>query len=370
MRIGFDAKRAFHNTSGLGNYSRDLLRILSNAWQNDEFLLFNPKPSLKKFGQNFNNTTQINPEGRWKKWRSLWRLHAIAKVAKELKLDIYHGLSNELPMNISKNTKTIVTIHDVIFERFPEWYATVDRKIYRKKFKSAAQIANLVVTISEQSKADLIHFYNIDPDKIKVVYQSCHEAFQKEISKTSFTAVADKFNLPKKYLLYVGTIEKRKNLLTVLQAIENQPQIELVVVGKKTKYAKEVFDFIENSNLKNRVHHLAKINMQELAAVYKGAHTFVYPSQFEGFGIPIIEALFSKVPVITSTGSCFSEAGGPHSIYLPFNGVEEWQKNIVELWNDKVKCTNIAENGWEYAQQFTDENILKKWEEIYAQFRV
>ncbi len=369
MRIGFDAKRAYHNTSGLGNYSRDLLRILSQNWENDSFFLFNPKPSLKKFGVNSNNVTQITPERRWKKWSSLWRIHGIAKVAKELQLDVYHGLSNELPANISKKIKTIVTIHDLIFERFPEWYSTVDRKIYRKKFKSAAQVANVVVTISEQSKTDLISFYNIEEEKIKVVYQSCHKAFQNSISKNTLDAVAEKYNLPKKYLLYVGTIEKRKNLLTVFEAIENEPEIEIVVVGKKTKYAKTVFDFVENSNLKNRVHYLSGINMDELAAVYRAAHTFVYPSQFEGFGIPIIEALFSRVPVITSTGSCFSEAGGPHSIYLPYNGVDQWNKNIIELWNDDAKCHEIAEKGWEYAQQFTDENILSKWEEIYAQFR-
>jgi glycosyltransferase involved in cell wall biosynthesis len=366
MRIGFDAKRAFHNSSGLGNYSRDLIRILSNKWVDDEFVLFNPKEKNKDFGQNSVNSIQVTPSAAWTKLHAAWRTFRLSEIISRQNIDVYHGLSNELPVRLK--TPSIVTIHDLIFERFPEWYKPIDRRIYRSKFKRAAEQADTVVAISEQTKQDLIDIYGIAQSKIKVVYQGCHNAF-KEKGGLNDDLIVSKYKLPEKYILSVGTIEPRKNLMTVVKAIADLPEVHIAIVGRETSYANQIRSFITQNNLSNRVHFIKGVNMPELASLYRKARAFVYASQFEGFGIPIIEALFSYTPVITSTGSCFSEAGGPHSIYLPFDDVSAWRKQIKELWGNDELLESMAFKGHEYAQKFTDEQLILKWENIYAPFR-
>lgn len=368
MKIGFDAKRAFHNNSGLGNYSRDLIRILSYGMNEDAFVLYNPKNGKRSFDFNSANSKVVTPSGLWNNFRSAWRSIEIGKLSQKARLSVYHGLSNELPSGLG-NVKSIVTIHDLIFERFPEWYKPIDRKIYRQKFKSAAIKADTVVAISEQTKNDLINFYDIPSDKIEVIYQGCHNAFKEETASEDLERLKHKFSLPEKYVLSVGTIEPRKNLLTVVKAIKEQSDVNLVVVGKETKYTKEIRVFISENQMESRVHFLKNVTMQELAGIYQLATIFVYASQFEGFGIPIIEALFSKTPVITSTGSCFSEAGGPNSIYLDYNDVQAWSSEIERLYNNQAQQDEMTKKGHVFVQKFQDESILENWKNIYNTFR-
>ena len=368
MKIGFDAKRAFHNNSGLGNYSRDLIRILSHGMNDDSFILFNPKSGKHSFNYNTLNSVEVVPKGLWNNFRSAWRSLETGKLAQKEKLSVYHGLSNELPNRLGC-VKSIVTIHDLIFERFPEWYKPIDRKIYRQKFKAAAQNADVVVAISEQTKNDLIDFYQTPEDKIKVIYQGCHAAFKDKSSSESKEQLRQKFQLPEKYILSVGTIEPRKNLLTIVKAIKDKADINLVIVGRETKYAKEIRALVSKNQMENRVFFLKDVTMAELAGIYQLASIFAYASQFEGFGIPIIEALFSKTPVVTSTGSCFSEAGGPDSIYLPFYDVQAWSDEIAELYTNTIKQNEMAEKGHVFAQKFQDTEILKNWKNIYNTFR-
>ena len=368
MKIGFDAKRAFHNDSGLGNYSRDLIRILSYGMSKDAFVFFNPKKGKRSFDFNSANSEEITPSGLWNNFRSAWRSIEIGKLSQKCGLTVYHGLSNELPSGLG-NVKSIVTMHDLIFERFPEWYKPIDRKIYRQKFKTAAIKADTVVAISEQTKNDLVDFYNIPSDKIKVIYQGCHNAFKEEKASEDLKRLKQKFSLPEKYILSVGTIEPRKNLLTVEKAIKEQPDVNLVVVGKETKYIKEIKVFIAENQMEQRVHFLKNVSMLELSGIYQLATIFVYASQFEGFGIPIIEALFSKTPVITSTGSCFSEAGGPDSIYLDYNNAQSWSSAIERLYNNQAQHDEMAQKGHAFVQKFQDESILENWKNIYNTFR-
>ena len=157
MRIGYDAKRLFHNNTGLGNYSRDLIRILTKFYTKNSYLLYNPKKGNRSIDL-ASNATEILPKGKfWKKFSSFWRQKAIVKQLINDKIEIYHGLSGELPRGI-ENTKikTVVTIHDLIFVRYPKLYSFFDRKIHFNKFKYAAETADIVIAISEQTKRDII----------------------------------------------------------------------------------------------------------------------------------------------------------------------------------------------------------------------
>jgi len=367
MRIGFDSKRAFHNGTGLGNYSRDLLRILSKFNPDNKYFLYNPKKAKKARFNLTDNQIEILPQSKlWKKLSSIWRQKAIVKQLIEDKIEVYHGLSGELPKGIEKtNIKTIVTIHDLIFVRYPKLYSFIDRKIHFAKFKHAAQIADVVIAISEQTKRDIVDFLKINPNKIKVVYQGCNSAFKKEYSTELIKKTKEKYNLPEQYVLNVGTIEERKNLLSLVKAIRNV-DIKLVVIGgDKSDYAQKIKAYIAENDLLDKVIFLKNVEVGEMAIIYQQAAIFAYPSIFEGFGIPIIEALYSKTAVITSKDGCFSEAGGAHSLYVNPLSVSEIKLAINLVLSNSDKRKMMEEKGLQYAQKFNDEVIVDEVYKLY-----
>ena len=363
MKIAFDGKRFFHNSSGLGNYSRDLIRILATYFPENEYVIFNENQSEK--GKDILNLPNVSfvetSKGSWS------RQLKMGKDAQQINADIFHGLSGELPLKWTKKPiKKVVTIHDLIFLRFPQYYSFFDRKIHFWKFKKAAEQADLIIAISEQTKRDIIQFLKVPEEKIRVVYQGCQKAFKENQSEAFLNSVKEKYNLPKRFILNVGTVEARKNLFNIVKAIDGT-EIPLVVIGKKTKYFKKVQKFLKKNKLENQVQFLENVSMEELAAIYKLAELFVYPSLFEGFGIPVIEALYSKTPVITSNLSCLPEAGGKDSVYIDPYNFEDLKAKILFLWNNESERERRAEKGLEFVQKFSDENISQDLMNVYQQ---
>lgn len=366
MKIGFDAKRAFHNTTGLGNYSRDLISILAKRNTECDFYLYNTKQKRVDRLKKYNHVIEKLPKSWfYKKVPAIWRQKGVVKQLKEDKIDVYHGLSGEIPKALSKNNiKSVVTIHDLIFMRYPNLYSFFDRKIHFYKFKYAAENADKVIAISEQTKKDIVRFLKVDPSKIEVIYQGCHGVFKEESSEEEKNELKSKYKLPDKFLLNVGTIEYRKNILSVIKAIKELPTT-LVIVGKKTKYFEEIEVYIQKHKIENKVVFLEGMTLKELSVLYQSAQIFVYPSVFEGFGIPIIEALYSKVPVITTQGGVFPEAGGPNSIYVEENDIALLQLEIEKLLNNDALRNKIIEQGYKFVQKFNDDIIERNIMSVY-----
>jgi glycosyltransferase involved in cell wall biosynthesis len=367
MNIGFEAKRVFHNKTGLGNYSRDLVRILATYFPENTYFLYNPKPYKKTlFVSNNTNIIEKNPISKFnQKFKNIWRQKTVVKDLVKDNIAIYHGLSGELPLGLEKKgIKSIVTIHDLIFVRYPNLYSFFDRKIHFYKFKKAAERADLVIAISEQTKKDIMTYLHIDAKKIRVVYQGCQDVFKKEYADSEKQLVAQKFNLPETFVLNVGTIEERKNALTIVKAIKNL-NIDLVLIGKQTDYTQKIHQYIFENKLENRVHFLKGLSSEELAITFQLASVFVYPSIFEGFGIPIIEALFSKTPVITNKTGVFSEAAGPNSLYIEPFDVEDLTTKISKVLTDNSLAKKMKEEGLKFAQQFNDDVIATKLFSVY-----
>ncbi|WP_282135386.1 glycosyltransferase family 4 protein [Seonamhaeicola maritimus] len=366
MKIGFDAKRAYHNTTGLGNYSRDLIRVLAEYYTENQYYLYNTKPKkIDRLSVYKNVFERLPNKWIWKKLSSIWRQGPVSKQIAEDKIELYHGLSGEIPRGLKeKGIKSVVTIHDLIFMHHPKLYKPIDRKIYFKKFKYAAHNVDRIIAISEQTKKDIIQFLGVDSTKIEVVYQGCHSVFKEKSNQEEKQSLKDKFNLPEQFILNVGTIEERKNLLSIVKAIKDI-EIDLIVVGRKTDYFKEVESYINQHKLSNRVHFLEGLSLKELATLYQLATVFVYPSIIEGFGIPIIEALFSKTPVITTKGGVFPEAGGPNSTYVTVKDIDMLKKEITILLNDSSLRKQKADTGYEFAQKFNDDIITKQVFNVY-----
>lgn len=369
MIIGFDAKRAFNNFTGLGNYSRTLIETLAKHYPHHQYHLFTPNitehPRID-FLKSYPSVSAHFPTGLMGFLAPMWRSYFIKKDISKHKIDIFHGLSHELPLKIPKNVKTVVTIHDLIHEHYPEFYSFIDTKIYSWKFRAACEKADVVVAISEATKKDIMDFYKIDEHKIKVIYQSCDPQFKTPLS----TAAKIRRNPlpPEHYVLYVGTVNERKNLLGLvkaLQLLDNQLNMKLVVVGEGGKYFEIVKKYIIENGLQTKVVFLSNVPFTDFPSLYQNAQALVLPSFREGFGIPIIEALWSKCPVITSAGGCFPEAGGPDSIYINPSDPTAIARAIEQVSTNKALRERMILRGLEYVQKFDEKNIGAEWIKLY-----
>lgn len=367
MRIGYDAKRLFCNHRGLGNYSRDLIRILDEYYPENQYDLFTPKIKIN-FPVNSQNTQIIRPSGVYKfLTSSIWRSVGLKSDIIRLGDEIFHGLSQELPFGIEKlPIKKVITFHDAIFIRYPELYPASYRKIFTAKNMQSCRIADRIIAISEQSKRDAIEFFKADPDKVEVVYQGCNNIFKQKASVEEKEQTKVKYNLPSDYLLFVGAIEPRKNIATILKAIQEEKiDTPLVVVGRETEYTDELKNLAEELKLSAQVHFLHQVETIDLPAIYQLAKLFIYPSIFEGFGIPILEALCSETPVISSAGSCFEETGGRFSMYVQPQNAEEIGTAIKKVLFDSSLQETMKKEGLIHAENFTDDKIANRLMTLY-----
>ncbi len=360
MKIGFDAKRAFNNTTGLGNYSRSIIKSIANYSKKNDLYLFTTKDNKNLFNIESHHVKIIKPKIYTNK--KYWRFYGLNNHVAKLNIDIFHGLSNELPIGLK--TKKIVTIHDLLFLKYPHFYSFIDRKIYNLKSKNACNKADKIIAVSQKTKDDIINYYNIEPEKIEVIYQTCHDHFiQSKINKEIDSSLQKKLSKP--YILYVGRIEKRKNLLFLLRAMTKINNINLICIGKKTNYYKKIAAFNAANNLNDKVFFLNIDNTKKLSYIYKKSVGLVYPSIDEGFGIPIIEAMYSKIPVVISDGKVFKEIGGEHAYYFQ-------QKNIDSLVHQIKKISTLSEErniriekNLHYVQKFNQQQQTQKIIDLY-----
>jgi glycosyltransferase involved in cell wall biosynthesis len=371
MKIGFDAKRAFHNFTGLGNYSRTLLETFSTYFPSDELHLFSPKPNdsprLKSLIEDPSVYCHF-PTGFWRKIHPIWRSYGISDDIQASGVQIFHGLSNELPIKLPPKVASVVTIHDLIFERYPNFYPRFDRFVYRQKFRRACQQADVVVAISEQTKRDIVDFYKIKEEKIKVIYQSCHRQFyvNDKPNDAIKNTVLKQNNLPNNFFLYVGTINERKNLLGIMKALKQlKTPINLVVIGDGGAYLNEVKKYVLDNQLSNQIYWLSKVNFADLPAIYASAKALILPSFFEGFGIPIIESLWSGTPVITSVDSCFAEAAGDGALYIEPTDYQAISDAILTINEDENLRNELIGKGGVFVQKFHEKEIAGQWKNLY-----
>lgn len=352
MKIGFDAKRYYHNQTGLGNYSRTILGGLQKLFPENEYVLYD--------------------EG------SLSRTFSLGKKAAKDGCDIFHGLSNEIPFDLNSRQRpaSIVTIHDVAWLTFPDMYHWADRKIYNLKYGSSCRRADKVLAISESTKNDVIRFYGVKEENVKVIYQPVQEYYYTpladDICDKLITEHFGKEGLPP-FILYVGSINSRKNLLGALKAFamipkENRPLF--LIIGNGREYRKECEAFIAKNSLEAYTRIETSIhNNQLLQALYTRAMLFIYPSFYEGFGLPVVEAALQQTPVITTTVSSLPEASGPDACLIDphaADATEQMAKHIESLCSDDTLAKSIGQKMEAYARQmFTPETLTKQVMNLY-----
>lgn len=379
MNIGFDAKRAYHNNTGLGFFSRVLISLLSRHYPENEYYLFNPKPG-KSFQPHQENIHEIRPAGTLHKilsaaWRSRW----VTKDLVQHKISLYHGLSHEIPVGMPKTgIPSVVTMHDLFPEIYPHQYKAIDTKIYRAKSRYACKHATRIMAISEETRQHIVQIYGIPAEKIAVIYQSCSPAFMVQEPEERKEAVRRKYHLPDRFFLHVGTIIERKNLLNIckaMQLIRNEVPIPLVVVGNDGGFKDQVQAYLKTMQLEDRVLFLSEqleragekpfIATEDLPALYQLATTMIYPSYFEGFGMPIIEAMAGGVPVVTATTSCLPEIAGGAAWLANPDSPEEMAAGLRKIYSDKGFAADMRIKGLENTRRFLPEVYAREVMELY-----
>lgn len=380
MKIGFDAKRAYENTTGLGNYSRSLLTSLIGQFTEHEYYLFAPKSTDRFRVSEHPNTELITPTGFPDIiFRGAWRSRWVKKDLKKYGIDIYHGLSHEIPVGIQKTgTRSVVTIHDLIHEIYPGQYNRLDAKIYQLKSRYACMHADAVIAISEQTKQDIIERYQTPEEKIHVCYQSCNPAFSISYPQNEKNTVKLKHGLPDTFFLYVGSVIERKNLLSIARAmkiLEGKTGLPLVIIGDGGAYKEKVIAYAKQNDIGNRLIFLSDSpsfksippdqRIYELAVIYQLAAAMIYPSVYEGFGLPVLESLFSSLPVITSNRSCLPETGGDAAIYVDPIDADQMAEAMLKASVDETLRQSMIGKGLRHAQKFLPGPCAASVMEVY-----
>lgn len=321
MRIGFDAKRYFNNQSGLGNYSRGIIRNLAELYPGHEYFLFNKHSVEESFSRKIK---VINPESK----SFFWRQFGIAPRAQKLNVEVFHGLSNEIPFGLKKHgIKSVVSIHDIIFKKFPSHYSIADRMIYDYKTRYALKNADAIIAISESVKEDLVHFYKADKNRIEVIYQFLEPQFYEE--GQNFARLLE---VP--YFIYVSSFQHRKNHMGLLDAylkVHKQIDQHLVLLGMAGETLEQAKTFVNKNGLETKVHFFINADTDTKTAFIKYADGFIYPSLDEGFGIPLAEAAMLNVPLAVSTIPVFKEIADKAAIYFHPNKSNEIASSILQL---------------------------------------
>lgn len=372
MIIGYDAKRIVCNRTGLGSYARTLINDLSEVITPDIKLnLYAPDKGDSTLRSQVRESAGVrfvyprrSLSGLQKAW---WRMHSMVDDLCADGVKLYHGLSGELPIGIKKaGIKTVVTIHDIIFMRHPEWYNWPDTKIYAWKFRKTCAEADRIIAISECTKRDIMLYGGVTPEKIDVIYQSCGSRYKMREGEKKMHEVHTGYMLPERYIVNVGTIEERKNVLLAVKALRMLPEdISLVIVGKATSYTEKVKAYIRENALESRVKILHNVPNEDLPAIYQMAEACVYPSRYEGFGVPVIEAIQSGLPVVACTGSCLEEAGGNGTIYVDPDDVYAMADAIKQVVKGAPGREERIAASRQYITRFEGNNVAQQVMNVY-----
>ena len=358
ITIGFDAKRIVRNGTGLGSYGRTLVNDLAEL--DLRLKLYAPDEGREDLRKKIKETENVSfcypAPSKIPFSKALWRTKGIVKDLKRDGVQVFHGLSGELPLGISQSgVKSVVTIHDLIFLRHPEFYHWIDTKIYDWKFRQTIREADHIIAISECTKRDIIDLGGVDERKISVIYQSCAPRFNVQPTESQ-----------ERYILTVGSIEARKNILLAVKALPYlSDDIKLVIVGRHTPYTELVKDYAKKNRLEGRIKIMHDVKDEELPQLYARAEAFVYPSRYEGFGIPIIEAISCGLPVVACTGSCLEEAGGPDCLYVEPDNVEGMASALKKVLRGAEGREERIRRSRDYIRRFEGIDIAKQVAGIY-----
>ena len=357
MIIGYDGSDAVRDMAGRGNYSRLAIESMAEGFPSDHLLIYTPgmrgNPRLDRI------RTLSNVEFRFPPSRGLkgemWRAFGVTNNLRPDGVEIFHGLCGGLPLNIgSAGTASVVTVADLAFRRIPECFSHRERILRDFRYSRSCRNADHIIALSQRTKEDISGLYGIDPGRISVICQGCHPQFREEWSDERIRELRQRLSLPERFILQTGPIHPRSNFEITVRALSNiSPDVGLVAVGSDVHGHRKKIDAIAaRTGVTSRIRYIEEPDFSDLPGLNRAAEIVVYPSLYEGYAIPVTEALESGRPVIAASGSCLEETGGPDTLYIDPNDPNDMVAAVHALLSDPAATRQMAAAGKEYALRF------------------
>ena len=375
MIIGIDARFAIHNRRGIGNYALKLIQNLAEIDDRNEYIIYIDKEDVDNILPQKGNfrIKKIFPSNYL-----VWEQIILPVHATRDGIDILHCTGNTAPIFLDKRIKLVSTIHDVMFLKdyfeLPKSASYYQRcgRLYRKAVvPRTISHLSMVLTISEFSKKDIMnHIPQLDNNRIKVVYSAANEGFGQIDKILALQKIKNKFDIDCNYILTLGALDPRKNTEFVIKTfieLKNESNIneKLLIVGvpnwKQTKF----YNIVQKSNFKKDIIFTDFISEDDLILLYNGASIFLYPSLYEGFGMPLLEAMACGTPVITSNVTSMPEIAGDAAFLINPNNGQELKAAVMRLLNDENLRNNLITRGLKQAKEYSWLKTAKKTMAIY-----
>ncbi len=371
MKIGIDARVLERPTTGVGRYLSNILENILKLDSENEYILFSCRPLTRTFvAKNIKNIFSNNyPKNKlMQKFLSPFWLNIILPryLAKE-KIDVFFSPNNLLPI-CQTGTKNVVTIHDLFQFVDKKFHSSIYRWYSSFIVRCSIKRANHIFTVSESSKRDIIKFLKVPAEKITVTYPGCDQHFsQRELSAVEVEKLQNKYSLPPKFILYVGMIEGRKNIKGILEIgkilQEKESRLPIVLVGRLGFGGKK---YLKQFKKSKNIYYCGSVTDEELPYFYNLASVFLFPSFYEGFGLPVLEAMQSGVPVLTSSTSSLPEVVGESVVLLESSNTQGFAEALVEILAHEEKCRIMIARGLAQAKKFSYETVVKLMLEVFV----
>jgi glycosyltransferase involved in cell wall biosynthesis len=367
MRVGINASKYFDINTGVGRYTHNLCNFISKGKDGNDYYFYLPGRNSTCW-KNMNGT-QSGEQGPFMQsnaLRILWEQILLPFKVRNDMLDLFHYTDHAMSL-VQRRYPVVITVHDIAYIRFPD-LLNKTRQVYKKYILSLSiKKADVIITDSHSTKRDIIEFFKVDEKKVKVIHLGVESRFHPISNVEGYRT---RNNLPTKMILNIGTLEPRKNVVTLIKAFKKlqergQKDYVLVIAGEKGWLYKRIFEEIRSSGMEQSIRLLGVVRDEELPLLYNCADLFVYPSLYEGFGLPPLEAMACGVPIITSNTSSLPEVVGNAGIMVDPNDIESLSDGMYRVLGDKELKHRMSRDGLKRSKMFTWEKTVNDVIEIY-----
>lgn len=372
MNIGVDGSYAIlKNNTTEGIYTTTLIDAIAKANPRNRIYVYTPYIESRSAATKIAVQPNVDVKRPKKTWfKSLWLVwKGILKELKRHHVHVYHGVAGRLPLSIRKShARAVVTIHSLAHKQYPQdygWWERTKRNFFARK---SCQLAHAIVVTSEHMRDDLVHAMDVDRERVHVIYPAVDRRFDSEPVPAELASVRSKYKLPQRYILVNSSLLEHKNVMAVLQAMQQMQDhsISLVLVGVETDYYRQtLFPYAQNNHLKHRLMHITRAHGGDMAAIYRMANVVVAPSRCEGFGLTVIEAQACGVPVITTAGTSLQEAAGEGALLFDPDDTATLASHLDHVLTDEALRQRLIEAGEQNVQRFTPERMADALDTLY-----
>ncbi len=370
MRIGIDFTSAARERAGIGRYARELVRALARVDSTNQYLLFVPRDARSdlmawNWPCNFSIVRAAMTE---RLLAALWHRARLPLPIEAMigKVDVFYSPDFLLPPTWAR--RTLVTIHDMSYVRVPECFPQVLKDYLNRGVPRSVHRANLILADAASTREDLVQIYGVSEEKVRVLYSGVDERFRPDVPESERTQAQSHLGLEGPYVLSVGTIQPRKNFTRLIQAFaklvsKSEPRIsnlKLVIAGGRGWMYNEVYQTVERLHLVDRVLFPGFVADEDLPALYSMASAFIYPSLYEGFGLPVAEAMACGIPVVSSQASSLPEVAGEAALYFDPCDVEAMTDALYRALTDTTLRADLRAKGLEQVKRFSWDDAARE----------